>query len=205
MIISITEQNTIPYMALYDFCAVQYGTKFPAIVSLAYEAARAYKCNGTLLILWACVRSQGFTSKEYRENIDIFALGGKYLTYRNSIATGASEFIKYTATDMLQEQEQIEALWTEAWAYYDKIKGDIVTPPPPLQKPTEPPPPAKPSEPVEPSEPSAPSEPWNLKKIAAWVAGIATALGVITPWIPGVYDDIIVKAIKILADLIGSF
>jgi hypothetical protein len=221
--ISITEKKQVPYMILFEFCSDKYGTKFPAIVSYAYEIASKYGCNGTLLILWACVRSKGFTSKEYRENLDIFSLGGKYdtfrnsiatgasefikytatdITFRNSIATGASEFIKYTATDMLQEQEQIETLWTEAWAYHDKVISGIVVPPPPPQKPTEPPKP--PAEPAEPDAPAKPSEPWNVKKIAAWLAGICSALGFVTALIPGFYDDIIVKVVKIVADLIAN-
>jgi hypothetical protein len=210
MPISITVPEQLEIMKLYEFCTSKYSVKFPPTVSMAYEEAKAFNINGMLLVLWACIRSEGFTSKEYKENTDIFRLGGKYAKYRDAFACGASELAKFTSTEQLQEQEAVEKLWAEAWAWSEE-QPPVVVPPKPPQKPVEPPKPSEPDTSIPPND-EKPSEPendkqkgsWNFKKIAAWVAGIATALGVITPFIPGIYDDIIVKAIKIIADLVSN-
>ena len=113
MVISVRETKSLPTMELFDFCSQKYGVKFPPIVSMAYEEARSFKINGMLLVLWSCIRSYGYTSREFKENTDIFRLGGRYQKFRDAFTCGASELAKFESTEQMAEQEEVEKLW--AW------------------------------------------------------------------------------------------
>jgi hypothetical protein len=198
--IQVNSQCPVRLQDVSEFGLKMYSHWLPA-TAYYFEAAKAYNVNALILVAWAIIRSEKFSSKAYNDNQDIYALGGRYKNYRDSIMCGASELAKFDTTEMLTEQEAVEAIYENVVKFAAGLPPPVEPPPPP--KPTEPQKPVPvptPSEPV----PSTPSEPWNWKKIAAWVAGICTAAGVITMWTPTPLDDIIVKAIKVIADLLSN-
>ena len=184
---------------LSAFGLEKFGSKWPACSAYYFEAGKRWGVNPLLLAFWGAVRSKSFTSKEYCQNIDIYALGGRYASYSDALSVGASELAKFDDTNMLQEQKEVEKLYAEFENYFNKLPP-VVEPP----KPPKPPVPTKlPPKEVEP-EKSKPSAPMNWKKIAAWVSGICTALGVVAVLTPTPLDDIVIKAIKVIADLFSN-
>lgn len=191
---------------VFEFGIQKYGSKWPACSAYYFDSGKKYDVNPVLLALWAIIRSQGFTSKEYRENLDIYRIGGRYKSYGDAIATGASELAKFSDTSMMQEQVEIEKLYAEFEAWISKLPPAVEPPPPP--RPPEPPKPQKPTEPppaIEQPGDSSPSD-WKktAKKIAAWAGGLCSIATIAVALTPTPIDDIVVRVVKFIVEVLGG-
>lgn len=180
---------------LSAFGLEKFGSKWPACSAYYFEAGKRCGVNPLLLAFWGAVRSKAFTSKEYCQNIDIYALGGRYASYSDALSVGASELAKFDDTNMLQEQKEVELLYAEFENFANKLPP-VVTPP---KLPSIPAP-----KPSQPSEKQSASTPTNWKKIAGWISGIASALTLVVVFTPTPIDDIVVRVLKIIADLFSN-
>jgi hypothetical protein len=161
-----------------DYGLKNYKHWLPA-TAYYFEEAPKYKVNALILVAWAIVRSEKFTSKAYNENQDIFALGGHYQSYRDSISCGANELAKFESTGMMQEQEEVEKIYQAIVDWSNGTQPVIVPPKPP--EPPKPPKPDYPTQPEEPkpSEPEKPSGGTSWKTSLGWLGGVASALLVV--------------------------
>jgi hypothetical protein len=188
---------------LSAFGLEKFGSKWPACSAYYFEAGKRWGVNPLLLAFWGAVRSAGFTSKGYCQNIDIYALGGRYASYSDALSVGASELAKFDDTSKMQEQKEVEKLYAEFENFVSKLPP-VVTPPKlpsiPAPKPVEPPVLSQPDKP----EKKEPSTPTNWRKIAGWISGIASALAIVVVFTPTPIDDIVVRVLKILADLFSN-
>jgi len=185
--------------------------KWPACSTYYVEFGKRYQVNPVLLALWGIIRSQNFTSKEYRENLDIYSLGGRHKTFADAIATGASELAKFEDTSMMQEQAGIEKLYIEFVEFMAGLPPAVEPPPPPKppveppQKPAEPPPVVQPETPKEPEKPGeAPGWKKTIKKVAVWLTGIVSVAGVVVVLTPTPIDDIAVRVVKLIVEMISN-
>ena len=189
---------------LSSFGLNKYGSKWPACSAYYFEVGKQWSVNPVLLALWGAVRSQGFTSKEYSQNIDIYALGGRYTSFVDAIKTGAQELAKFETTEMLQEQVAVEKLYAEFENYVSGLAPVVEPPKPP--KPQKPPvEPQKPADPENPAGPETPSAPGSWKKQLGWLGGTASTLlivwGVVSMALPGWAST----AGRVILQLIASF
>lgn len=119
---------------------------YPAITPLLQEHAQAQAVDWVLFAIFGLIRSEGFTSELYKKNLDIFALGETFTTFRNAIKAGALEFAKFTNSNEFADEAQV------AEEYKGIYKHCVGTPPqePPLPtpKPDVPPEYPTPPEPV---------------------------------------------------------
>ena len=165
------------WASLSAFGLSKYGSKWLSCSAYYFEIAKKFKINPILLALWAVIRSDVFSSKEYHNNMDIYKLGGRYGSYYDAITTGASELAKLDNTSMLAEQKEIEALYEEFERYVNGL-APIKEPPAPPKPPVEPIPKPKKEEPL-PKEPEKDAPPTNWKKNLSWIGGLASALLVV--------------------------
>jgi hypothetical protein len=169
------------------------------------DSGTRYKVNYLLLLCWALVRSENYTTKEYNDNKDVFRLGGRFNTYREAIDCGASELAKFTSSDMLQEQVAVEKLYKEATDFLTGLPPAVEPPPPPVVV-TPPPPPVAVPEPVEP--PPVAGEPVPWRKSMAWIGGLASGLlavwGLASMFLPGSVSTIGRMVLEALKALFGG-
>ena len=192
---------------LSAFGLEKYGSKWPACSAYYFEAGKRWGVNPLLLAFWGAVRSKSFTSKEYCQNIDIYALGGRYASYSDALSVGASELAKFDDTNMLQEQKEVEKLYAEFENFVSKLPP-VVTPPKlpsiPAPKPVEPPVLSQPDKP----EKKEPSTPTNWKKSLSWIGGVASALlivwSVVSMALPGWAAMLGKVILQLLANVFGS-
>jgi hypothetical protein len=170
-----------------------------------FEAAKTFEVNALVLIAWGVVRSSRFTGKEYNDNKDIFALGGRYKTYRDSVMCGASELSKFESTEMLQEQEAVEKIYAEVIAFASGLPP-VVEPPKPPPVPTKLPPKEEPKKPAPVPENPPPSAPTtNWKKDLKWIGGFASAILVVWSIVSLALPGWAAMAGKVILQLLSSF
>ena len=193
---------------LSAFGLEKFGSKWPACSAYYFEAGKRWGVNPLLLAFWGAVRSAGYTSKVYCQNIDIYALGGRYASYSDALSVGASELAKFDETYMLQEQAEVEKLYAEFENFVSKLPP-VVEPQKPPSKPAPKPvePPVFEPEPTKPEKP-APSAPTNWKKSLSWIGGVASALlivwSVVSMALPGWAAMLGKVILQLLANVFGS-
>jgi hypothetical protein len=187
---------------LSSFGLEKFGSKWPACSAYYFEAGKRWGVNPLLLAFWGAVRSKSFTSKEYCQNIDIYALGGRYASYSDALSVGASELAKFDDTNMLQEQKEVELLYAEFENFANKLPPAVEPPKPPSKPDPKPAP-----EPTKP-EKSAPSAPTNWKKNLSWIGGVASALLIVWSFVsmalPGWAAMLGKVILQLLANVFGS-
>ena len=189
---------------LSNFGLNKYGSKWPACSAYYFEVGKQWSVNPVLLALWGAVRSNGFTSKEYSQNIDIYALGGRYTSFVDSIKTGAQELAKFETTAMLQEQVAVEKLYAEFENYFSGL-APVVEPPP---VPTPVPVPKPDDTPVDKSASDVDKSPTNWKKDLKWIGSFAGALlvvwSIVSLALPGWASTLGKVVLQLLSSFFGS-
>jgi hypothetical protein len=173
-----------------------FQTKYPRYLPLiVYHqvAGDAYKVNWLLLHCWGVIRSDFGTSKVYNDNLDIFALGGRFATYRDAVNSGASEFKKFVDTKMVQEQNELESMYAACIEFCKKLPEPNPVPPPPEPKPE----PAPVPKPTPRPEPQPPKSNWKwIKVLLPILITIATIGSLFLPGWAKTILDVIIKMLE---------
>ena len=193
------------WASLSAFGLSKYGGKWPACSAYYFETGKRWGVNPLLLAFWGAVRSAGYTSKAYCQNMDIYALGGRYASYSDALNVGASELAKFDDTNKMKEQKEVELLYAEFENFFKKLPP-VVEPPKPPSKPA-----PKPAEPPvfepEPTKPEKPA-PTNWKKNLSWIGGVASALLIVWSFVsmalPGWAAMLGKVILQLLANVFGS-
>ena len=187
---------------------LEWTFKSPAnegIISIAtmFIEAEYRKIDALLFYCWCYVRTQNFRNPCMKQ-WDYGNIGGNYATSRDGINAALNELDKYEDSSMMNEQDEVEKLYCEIFAFCQGvIYTPVPTPKPVPGKPNEPKPaPVPPKEPEPTIPPTGDSGSWlskNWKILAGGLISILLGLCAVLP-IP----SFIATLLRLLLDAIKS-
>lgn len=144
------------------------------------QECKPYGVNWVLCFLWAGIRTQFWSARCWIERNDCCNLGGNYQSIRESVRDCAKEFDKFTSTDMLIEQQQIEKDYSECMAFAKnenpQSKDPVIDPPKPTPLPD-----PKPEPDTLPKPDPVPGKGFNWKVLVPLAVGLLTLLTGLLP------------------------
>lgn len=183
------------------------GSHYSAFTSYMVEESKPHNLNYILLISLSAIRTALWTSYEYKANSDMFGLGGRFLTYRDSIRAGADELARYEDTSLIPEEEEILKMYKSCIDACLKLSEPTIPPEHPKPKPEEPKPKPEEPKPEEP-KPEEPSKPGDWKKGLGFLGTIASILlsvwGIISIWIPSPVSGIVKIVLEAIKNIFGG-